>query len=564
MRIRKSKNGISVHAISGTYVTLLAMDATSDARKKLLGFAIQREDHTENEKYWLKGFKTFKEVENFIEPGNLYSTLTHPIQSFLWGDYTAKPDHKYTYTIRPVYGKPKKLEYGQDVIITINTEKEDDGEHAIFFNRGAIVSQHYAKKFANSTPNENNLQDPRTIWLSRGLLEAALKFIGQAKDETYALRIAAYELGYKPILNAFKKASERGVKIEIVYEAGSRKNNGEIEKTSTTIHNEKSITEVGIQNLVIKRTNRSAIPHNKFMILEKNNIPVEVWTGSTNFTSSGFLGQTNVGHIVRNKEIAAKYKEYWEQLKSDEFPKKLKEWNNEHTPTPEGEIEEKKTTPYFSPRKYSKMLKWYANQILKAKQTLMFTAAFGVNKDLAPAIAEDKDFLRFLLIEKKLSNKVAPLIENEKEIVVARGQTLGTNAIRYKTPGWKLDEWFIKEEHFRKKGHIFYIHTKILMLDVLTDDPKIFTGSANFSYNSLLNNDENMLLIRGNTRVADIYLGEFMRLFNHFYFRSIVNKLASNGKLNNEESVFLSNNDNWTNKHFNPETYSYLRRELFK
>jgi hypothetical protein len=46
------------------------------------------------------------------------------------------------------------------------------------------------------------------------------------------------------------------------------------------------------------------------------------------------------------------------------------------------------------------------------------------------------------------------------------------------------------------------------------------TGSANFSTASTNQNDENMLVIRGNTRVADIYLGEFMRMYNHLSFRS--------------------------------------------
>ena len=564
MRTRKSKSGISVHAISGTHVVLLAMDASIEARKNLLGFAIKREDHTEDEKYWLKGFKTFKEINDNTVPGSLHSTLFHPIQSFLWGDYTSKPGYRYTYTVRPVYGKPKDLKYGEDISITINTEDEDDGEHAVYFNRGAIASQHYSKKFENSEPDANNLLDPRTKWLSRGLVEAALEFIEQAKDNNYSLKVAVYELNYEPILKAFKEASDRGANVEIVYEAGSQKVKGKITNTSTTINNEKSIDKAGIRHLVTKRTKRPAIPHNKFIILEKNKIPIEVWTGSTNFTISGFLGQTNVGHVVRNKEIALQFKEYWEQLKNDEESQKLKSWNNLHTPTPQDDIKENGTTLYFSPRKYSKMLKWYASQIRKARQTLMFTAAFGVNKDLAPAIAEDEDFLRFLLVEKKLSDKVASLIESEKEIVVARGQTLGTKAIRFKTPGWKLDKWFAKEEHFRKKGHIFYIHTKILMLDVLTNDPKVFSGSANFSYGSLMNNDENMLLIRGNTRVADIYIGEFMRLFNHFYFRTVANKLASQGEIDNHVSTYLSESDEWTDKYFRKGTYSCLRRELFK
>jgi len=32
---------------------------------------------------------------------------------------------------------------------------------------------------------------------------------------------------------------------------------------------------------------------------------------------------------------------------------------------------------------------------------------------------------------------------------------------------------------------------------------------------SVTDNDENMLLIRGDTRVADIFFGEFMRVFAH-------------------------------------------------
>lgn len=42
MRVRASKNGISVHAIAGTDVVMFAFDATKAARKGLLGFAIHR------------------------------------------------------------------------------------------------------------------------------------------------------------------------------------------------------------------------------------------------------------------------------------------------------------------------------------------------------------------------------------------------------------------------------------------------------------------------------------------------------------------------------------------
>ena len=61
----------------------------------------------------------------------------------------------------------------------------------------------------------------------------------------------------------------------------------------------------------------------------------------------------------------------------------------------------------------------------------------------------------------------------------------------------------------------YYIHDKFMLVDPLGDDPIVVTGSANFSGPSQHANDENMLVIRGNKRVADIYFGEFMRIFDH-------------------------------------------------
>ncbi len=43
-------------------------------------------------------------------------------------------------------------------------------------------------------------------------------------------------------------------------------------------------------------------------------------------------------------------------------------------------------------------------------------------------------------------------------------------------------------------GFVFFVHTKFLLIDPLSDDPLVCSGSANFSSRSLLQNDENMLL----------------------------------------------------------------------
>ena len=73
-----------------------------------------------------------------------------------------------------------------------------------------------------------------------------------------------------------------------------------------------------------------------------------------------------------------------------------------------------------------------------------------------------------------------------------------------------------------------------------------------------------MILIRGSTRVADIYMTEFDRLFRHFYFRDVANEVAMKSKKGAKpKKVFLDEDDKWTNSYFNPGGLKSRRREMF-
>jgi hypothetical protein len=130
-------------------------------------------------------------------------------------------------------------------------------------------------------------------------------------------------------------------------------------------------------------------------------------------------------------------------------------------------------------------------------------------------------------------------------------------------PNSPLDRWFVGEELSRptNKGHVFFIHSKVLLIDPLSNDPLVCSGSANFSTNSLIANDENMLLIRGDTRVADIYVTELDRIFRHFYARDVINGLA--GKGNQDDPLLLDPTDGWVAQNYKPGSYKNNRREMF-
>jgi phosphatidylserine/phosphatidylglycerophosphate/cardiolipin synthase-like enzyme len=97
---------------------------------------------------------------------------------------------------------------------------------------------------------------------------------------------------------------------------------------------------------------------------------------------------------------------------------------------------------------------------------------------------------------------------------------------------------------------VSYIHSKILLRDPLGADPIVVTGSANFSVASTTGNDENMLVIRGNRRVADIYFTEFNRLFNHYYFRAVQENPRARTPRSATANLFLDETgDTWVEKY---------------
>jgi phosphatidylserine/phosphatidylglycerophosphate/cardiolipin synthase-like enzyme len=540
MRRKVTSGLLSVHAVAGTYVVLLGMDMEEESSKGVLGFAIERTDHTEDERYWLKGFKTFEETDPGVT-GGLVITLEHPVQSFLWGDFTAKTRHSYTYRIVALRGKPKKLIQGESVEVLIDTEDDATDKHAVFFNRGVAGSQAYARKFGNKPPDQvpNN---EAWRWLSRGLEEALLGFIGQAKGERFALRAALYEFQYPRALEAFKEASESKADVKIIYDARQTSS-----KNDPNERNREAISEASIEDITIPReATPSYISHNKFIVLLEDGQPSQVWTGSTNLTVGGIFGHSNVGHLVRDPEVAAKYLSYWEELSKDPEAKTLRPWTEAATPVPEGMPEADSTGEVFSPRSSLEALEWYAKKMDAAATAVFLTAAFGVNDLLEGVLEEHKEYLRYVLLDKEDENM--QILSRDPNNRFSVGAVYGDT---------QLGSW-LAEKLSGLNEHVKYIHTKYMLIDPLSEDPLLITGSANFSDASTKNNDENMLVIRGDTRVADVYLGEFMRLFNHFYVRYAASKAQDSGS-----SRHLTPDDRWREDYYSDGSPKQKERLYF-
>src|SRR5258708_40003785 len=93
MRKQVRGNGLVLQAIAGTYVVTLGWDVAAGQQAGLLGFAVQRADHTENETLFMRGMETFPNTSPPLPPGRNKSSTQQPVQSRQRAGSAAQPTH---------------------------------------------------------------------------------------------------------------------------------------------------------------------------------------------------------------------------------------------------------------------------------------------------------------------------------------------------------------------------------------------------------------------------------------------------------------------------------------
>ena len=86
------------------------------------------------------------------------------------------------------------------------------------------------------------------------------------------------------------------------------------------------------------------------------------------------------------------------------------------------------------------------------------------------------------------------------------------------------------------------------VLDAEGATPIVCTGSANMSRNSEQYNDENLLEIR-DTRIAAIYLAEFLRLYEHYRARALSIETKQHGA-GTHRQLSLAPDSSWAKKYY--------------
>jgi phosphatidylserine/phosphatidylglycerophosphate/cardiolipin synthase-like enzyme len=537
MRSKNEDNALKAYAVAGTQTVLLAMDIDKKkvAGKSFMGFKITRYEGSRPPVH-LNGTKRFR-----LDTGADRKQKLSPIQSFFWKDYTADPGKKYKYKIEAMFGPWDDLTPQFETEVKVETEALEDAGHSVYFNFGVTGCQAYAKVFEEKRIEDlDPLERERAFRiLGRELYEdGLLKFVARAKDGDYGLLCAFYELEYAPFVDELKKAKDRGADVRIVYNA----------KKEAGKRSEAEIARAGLDSVRIERDFQVAQPHNKFMILVHKGVPIEVWTGSTNITIRGIFGHCNTGHWVKDAEIAGKYNSYWKMLATNPAKKDFTAETERIQGDFSGNNLRKGVKVIFSPRKSAAMLSEYVKIMDDAKTAVCIIFPFNIEKIFKDFYAVDKKYIRFIITDK--CGKKTDFVTNDRDVYRTAGAILET----------QVEQW-VKEMTAKTTtgAGTLYVHNKFFIVDPLGESPVVVTGSANFSDESLTGNDENMLIIKGDRRVADIYFSEFARLFDHFLPRYL-RKIAGGGGGFEKP---LDDEGKWIEDYYNEEKIKQKRKMMF-
>ncbi|MCE6976872.1 phospholipase [Pseudomonas frederiksbergensis] len=540
---RNDQDDFRVKAYAGTNGVLLAIDVAEHRRKGLLGFAIEKQ---QGSKPWLFLFNslTFPGKTHTFPQFHATPSDTAPLQKFRWADYAVNPGVTIHYRVHLAYGTADAPQLGEFLEVTLTTDNGFPAGQNVIFNRAVAASQAFQRKFADldallsankKLPIEAWPDAPRQ-WLENGLLARLLGFIERAEDGQWALDIAIYEYQLKVIVDAVNAAFERGVKVRVLYHAQPDED--------TTALNEASLEKIPAANKRGRVTHN--IFHNKFMVLSRldaagQHQPEAVLCGSTNFTANGVYRQANVVHVLDDARVSASYLQTFEQVWATPADVgATREWLTENNPMQPDQA----LFAGFSPRSGQSDLREFVEIIDSAKKDLLFVTAFALPDEVLNALLGQPhdDILRY-----GLQNTVSSITGFHAD---RTAQFAATALLNTGLEGW------LKENMKGQKGNLL-VHTKAIVVDFTTDTPTIISGSHNLSAAASNGNDENYLIIRGDTDLADRYGLELLRFYEHYRFRYFAKKLQL------KQVRPLAPDDSWTDDYYQEGDLRMLSRLRF-
>jgi phosphatidylserine/phosphatidylglycerophosphate/cardiolipin synthase-like enzyme len=323
---------------------------------------------------------------------------------------------------------------------------------------------------AGPTPTANDAITPLLLGSLTGSASTApgpadTLFATLAAGASSSIDIALYDFDRATVRDALLAAHGRGVTVRVVADGEDAAEPGFAPFYT-------SLLSSGIS--VITDT-KSSLMHNKFAVFDDQ----VTWTGSANFTNTGFTFNAENAIVITDTVVAGIYATEFAEMFAGDFSNDKTD-NTAHSATVGGMQLEIAFSPTDS---VQNRIVDTLNTANTSVQVAMFTFT---NDAIGDALLAAHN--RGVAVEVLLDQVAAGGLGSERDRLCAGGVT-------------------VRVENFSGK-----IHDKYAVVDDGTSsDPLIVTGSTNWTANAVQANDEN-LLIAHDAGLASAYAADFARI----------------------------------------------------
>ncbi len=536
---------------------MLAFDwAAGSERSDFLGFAIERTPGFDGAATsWLPnriGFEGPKPDQSDFPSDEA------PIQKFYWWDARINTKDRgsiFSYRVIPVAGSPGSLTLLDPESATIEVTVPEVEENGItsHFNRAVVSSQAFSKQFPVLETAAQ--QKGARAWLANGMEQAVPQFFDRAagKDVDGAIYHLTDTTWIIPAMLNY------GGQISLVYNQTSSDHTSDaaVQKLVASGRPDESF---------VARTHAN-IMHNKFLVRVGGADHAEaVLTGSANFTPEGLSAQANVLHAFESSDLAKLYLARMRELSGN--PSLSQTQRSQTGWSAPIQVGDATIRVFFPPETKDQRvsLDTVVSAIKAAQHSVLLCAFDPTDAALLDAVfqAGDSGKMMLALVNRvpdkqpagdpsraDVAAKIAIMnrAKEDKDIVGFSGFK------RTDTPTDFVPERILWPGEDPKI--MVRVHHKFVVIDAEGDHPVVFTGSANFSGNSLHNNDENLLEITECPRLAEMYMAEFLRLFEHYRARMAFERRAAG----DTETFKLTENNTWSKKYFTSGSPEFKARQ---
>jgi hypothetical protein len=518
-----------------------------------LGFAIQRRFGTagsERAPEWL---------DNWAPPGTQahqvgkhQSSEAWPFRAFSWTDHSVDPGDVVGYRIVPVISSAPAVREDLASAWSPAIEIGDPPEalRVARFNRGFVISQFVSRYLDEHYPGmdrdaalstfKNDLgsdvESAIRVFLSGQVRETMLTLLGQVKTRKGHLFAAIFELGDQELVTAL---ASLGSHAHVVLANGSisAKSHETVETARKRDENEAARATLVAAHVDVEESNRfvspGALAHNKFAVFtDARRQPLSVWTGSTNWTTTGLCTQLNNGVLINQPTVAQLYFDQWHALRSAGSAHPAQVAASNCTPgSVSGDAAASGLTVQFTRAKNDVDLASLRGLVLGATEGVLFLMFMPGSKGVLEDVRELQQTKPDLLVRGVVSElPEGPQDEHTGDTTSLRVTLAGGNAgetsrtfdvvqpqgFAHPAAGWAIET---TRAQFLSDIGFAIIHSKVLVIDPFSAAPVVVTGSHNFSLSASRENDENYVVIRGDRALAEAYAVNVESAWRHYAAR---------------------------------------------